>query len=70
MSWAGDDSLTKIHYFELDESERGMCTLSQYSANGVGVLVEVQFLCLQSPGEADIWHLNYYGKKIIIVGGV
>lgn len=23
VSWAGDDSLTKIHYFELDESERG-----------------------------------------------
>ncbi len=24
VSWAGDDSLTKIHYFELDESERGI----------------------------------------------
>ena len=26
VTWASDDSLTKMHYFEMDESERGKWT--------------------------------------------
>lgn len=28
VSWATDDNLTKIHYFLMDESERGMVAVT------------------------------------------
>lgn len=32
VSWATDDNLTRIHYFEMDESERGDILHLQFNA--------------------------------------
>ena len=39
MSWAEDDNLTVVHYFEMDESERG--TVGVYAALITAVVKQV-----------------------------
>lgn len=39
VSWATDDNLAKVHYFELDESERGVCACVHACVSVVVVVV-------------------------------